>query len=93
MSKVVVPSFAVARKAPRSEGSTKQVQKALNEEMEKQFTAPRHPSRKGKGTWNVATACGQKALFEWARREGIAIHVTRACVLCYEKGSELPDGH
>jgi hypothetical protein len=99
LSKVVIPQFAVARKIPKGEWTTEKAQKAIAEEVDKQLTAPwpkckmRNPTNKGRGTWDVASVREEASVLKESRDNGTTVHTAYGCILLYEKGSELPDGH
>jgi hypothetical protein len=98
-SKIVMPSFAVARKVPKSEWMAEEAQKAIAEEVIKQTTAPwpkcsvRNPTGKGQGTWYVESVREEKSVVQESKDKGTTIHLAYGCILLYEKGSELPKGH
>ena len=55
--------------------------------------ATKNPTTKGKGVWDVSKVREKKDVIAEARKTGDKVHIGYVCPLCFEKGSELPEGH
>ncbi len=49
--------------------------------------------RKGKGVWNIKSVRSAREVRKEAIAKGTVAHFGRLAEMCFEKGSELPDGH
>ena len=85
----------IARKVTKKEYSqTKAATAAMDEEWENLRKAPRpDPKDKGIGVWDESIVMEAKDARATARQQGKKAHFGHIAELCYEKGSELPDGH
>ena len=98
ISRVCYPVM-VAKKVPKSQWKEPAVAKAFADELEKLMNIPwpkcsvKNPTGKGKGVWDISKVREKRQVIDDARRKGEKVHIGYICPLCYEKGSELPDGH
>ena len=85
----------IARKVNKQEYSqSKAATAAMDEEWENLRTAPRpDPKDKGIGTWDETKVMEAKDARATAKKQGKTAHFGWIAELCYEKGSELPEGH
>jgi hypothetical protein len=98
VSRICYPVM-VAKKIPKSQWKDPEVAKALAAELDKLTNIPwpkcskRNPTGKGKGVWDISKVREKKDVIAESRKSGKSVQIGYVCPLCYQKGSELPDGH
>ena len=83
----------VARKVPKKEVSmSKSAKKAMDDEFWKLENAS-WPDKTGKGVWDLKGVRSAREVRKEAIAECTVAHFGRSAEMCFEKGSDLPEGH
>jgi len=87
-----VMSALVARKVPIKEAMANAKARAALDKEYKKLEDVAWPDGKGRGCWDYSKVSSARVVREDARRKGETVHFGRIVELCFEKGSELPEG-
>ena len=85
-------SALVARKEPKKVYMANlKARKAMDKEFAK-IEQVAWPDKKGFGCWDYTKVASAKVVRKNARAKGETVHFGSVAALCFEKGSELPEG-
>jgi len=87
-----VMSALVARKVPIKEAMANAKARAALDKEYKKLEDVAWPDGTGRGCWDYKRVSSARVVREDARRKGETVHFGRIVELCFEKGSELPEG-